>query len=99
MPDPAVFPYTFDMLSEVTEAFLQDRGLEHHGLFVQDYGSQVGFRIVTRNPEALDWLIIENTNAYEIGFTKACDGFPGSTLRIGPLKTKRLSQRFWSMMQ
>src|SRR5512138_1624715 len=36
MPDPAVFAYTFDKLSEITEAFLKDRGFDHYGLFVQD---------------------------------------------------------------
>ena len=78
MPDPAAFAYTFDKLSEVVEEFLKDRGFDHYGLFVQDYGGPVGFRIVTRHPEALDWLIIQNTNAYEIGFTKAWDGFRGA---------------------
>jgi pimeloyl-ACP methyl ester carboxylesterase len=78
MPDPASFAYTFDKLSEVTEAFLRERGFDHYGLFVQDYGGPVGFRIVTRNPKALDWLIIQNTNAYEVGFTKAWDGFRGA---------------------
>jgi pimeloyl-ACP methyl ester carboxylesterase len=78
MPDPASFAYTFDMLAEITEAFLKDRGFDHYGLFVQDYGGPVGFRIVTRNSHALDWLIIQNTNAYEIGFTKAWDGFRGA---------------------
>jgi pimeloyl-ACP methyl ester carboxylesterase len=78
MPDPAVFSYTFDKLSDVTEAFLKDRGFDHYGLFVQDYGGPVGFRIVTRNPQALDWLIVQNSNAYEIGFTKAWDGFRGA---------------------
>ena len=75
MPDPATFAYTFDKLAEVIEVFLKDRGFEHSGLFVQDYGGPVGFRIVTRNPGMLDWLIIQNSNAYEIGFTRAWDGF------------------------
>ena len=34
----------------------------------------MGFRIVTRNPDALEWLIIQNTNAYEEGFTEAWAG-------------------------
>jgi pimeloyl-ACP methyl ester carboxylesterase len=75
MPDPASFAYTFDKLADVTEAFLKDRGFDHYGLFVQDYGGPVGFRIVLRNPQALDWLIVQNTNAYEVGFSKAWDGF------------------------
>ena len=74
MPDPATYSYTFDKLSEVIEAFLKLKGFDHYGLFVQDYGGPVGFRIVGRHPEALDWLIIQNTNAYEVGFTPAWGG-------------------------
>lgn len=74
MPDPANFGYTFDRLAAITEKFLQKKGFDHYGLFVQDYGGPVGFRIVTRHPEALDWLIIQNTNAYEVGFTEAWGG-------------------------
>ena len=74
-PDPAKFSYTFDTISEVVEDFLKVKGFEHYGLYVQDYGGPVGFRILGRHPEALDWLIIQNSNAYEVGFTAAWDGF------------------------
>src|SRR5882762_2165250 len=72
MPDPATFPYTFERLSQVTEKFLKEKGFERYGLFVQDYGGPVGFRIVTRRPEALEWLIIQNTNAYEVRESPDC---------------------------
>ena len=78
IPDPATFAYTFDKISVIIENFLKLKGFDHYGLFVQDYGGPVGFRIVGRHPEALDWLIIQNTNAYEIGFTSAWDGFRGA---------------------
>jgi pimeloyl-ACP methyl ester carboxylesterase len=78
MPDPAKFTYTFDKIAVIIDAFLKERGFDRFGLFVQDYGGPVGFRIVTRKPEMLDWLIIQNTNAYEIGFTRAWDGFRGA---------------------
>jgi pimeloyl-ACP methyl ester carboxylesterase len=74
MPDPATFAYTFDRLTEITAKFLKQKGFDRYGLFVQDYGGPVGFRIVTRNPDALEWLIIQNTNAYEEGFTEAWAG-------------------------
>ena len=45
---------------------------------MQDYGGPVGFRIVTRNQDALEWLIIQNSNAYEVGFTAAWDGLRGA---------------------
>jgi pimeloyl-ACP methyl ester carboxylesterase len=74
IPDPATFAYSFEKLSEVTERFLKKKGFDRFGMFVQDYGGPVGFRIVTRTPEALEWLIIQNTNAYEVGFTDAWAG-------------------------
>jgi len=75
MPDPTRYPYTFDKISELVEGFLNKKGFTQFGLFVQDYGGPVGFRILAHNPEWLDWLIVQNTNAYEEGFTAAWDGF------------------------
>ena len=77
-PDPATYAYTFDNLSKVMEQFLSMKGFDHFGLFVQDYGGPVGFRIIGRHPETLDWLIIQNSNAYESGFTTAWDGLRGA---------------------
>ena len=73
-PDPATFAYTFDRIAEVIGRFLTLKGFERFGLFVQDYGGPVGFRIVDANPEALEWLIVQNSNAYEVGFTYRVDG-------------------------
>ena len=78
MPSPDKFDYTFDRLSEIIEVFLKKIGFTHFGLYMQDYGGPVGFRIVTRHPDWLEWLIIQNTNAYEIGFTSAWDGLRNS---------------------
>jgi pimeloyl-ACP methyl ester carboxylesterase len=75
LPSPTEFNYTFDRLSEIVEEFLKAIGFTHFGLYMQDYGGPVGFRIISRHPDWLDWLIIQNTNAYEVGFTKAWDGF------------------------
>ena len=77
-PDPATYGYTFDKLAAVIERFLAIKGFVRYGLFVQDYGGPVGFRILERNPDALEWLILQNTNAYEVGFTAAWDGFRGA---------------------
>ncbi len=77
-PDPAAYRYTFDGIAETMEKFLAAKGFDHYGLFVQDYGGPVGFRIVARHPEALDWLVVQNSNAYEEGFTAAWDGFRGA---------------------
>jgi len=60
------------------EEFLGKVGFTRFGLYAQDYGGPVGFRIVTRRPDWLEWLIIQNTNAYEVGFTAAWDGLRGA---------------------
>jgi pimeloyl-ACP methyl ester carboxylesterase len=73
-PDPSVFEYTFDKLAEVTGHFLEKKGFDRFGLYVQDYGGPIGFRIVTKKPDSLEWLIIQNTNAYEVGFSEAWNG-------------------------
>ena len=78
MPDPSKFAYTFDRTSEIVEAFLQKTGCTRFGLYIQDYGGPVGFRIVTRRPQWLEWLIVQNTNAYEVGFTPVWDGLRGA---------------------
>jgi pimeloyl-ACP methyl ester carboxylesterase len=74
-PDPASYRYSFEGISRTMEQFLVAKGFDRYGLFMQDYGGPVGFRIVERNPKALDWLIIQNANAYEVGFTPAWDAF------------------------
>lgn len=78
MPDPSAYDYTFDGISEIVEHFLKLKGFDHYGLYAQDYGGPIGFRIVGRNPNALDWLIVQNSNAYEVGFSPVWDGFRGA---------------------
>ncbi|MGE5362329.1 MAG: alpha/beta fold hydrolase [Bacteroidales bacterium] len=74
MPDPASFAYTFDQLSETIEGLLVKTGFTRAGFYMQDYGGPVGFRILGRRPEWMEWLILQNTNAYEEGFTAVWDG-------------------------
>ena len=74
MPDPKHFPYTFDRLSEIVEGLLKQTGFTRAGYYMQDYGGPVGFRILGRQPDWMEWLILQNTNAYEEGFTAAWDG-------------------------
>lgn len=75
MPDPKTFEYTFDAYADIVGQFLKEKNFTNYGLYAQDYGGPVGFRITGKNPEALEWLIVQNSNAYEIGFTAAWDGF------------------------
>jgi pimeloyl-ACP methyl ester carboxylesterase len=89
MPDPSKFSYTFDRISEITEKFLVAKGFDRFGLFVQDYGGPVGFRIVNRRPELLEWLIIQNTNAYEVGFTDAWGGLRNALWKNRTAETEK----------
>jgi pimeloyl-ACP methyl ester carboxylesterase len=70
LPGPDEFNYSFDLLSEIIE-FLRVIDFTHFGVYMQDYGGPIGFRIINRHPEWLEWLVIQNANAYESGFTNA----------------------------
>jgi pimeloyl-ACP methyl ester carboxylesterase len=61
-------------LSEVVEGLLVKTGSARAEYFMQDYGGPVGFRLLGRHPEWMEWLILQNTNAYEESFTAAWDG-------------------------
>jgi pimeloyl-ACP methyl ester carboxylesterase len=74
MPDPGSFAYTFDHLSEVMESWLERIGFDRGGFYLHDYGGPIGLRILTRRPEWLEWLVLQNSNAYEVGLTKAWSG-------------------------
>jgi len=94
IPDPAKYNYTFDGISKVVEEFLKVKGFERYGLYVQDYGGPVGFRIVSRNPKALEWLIVQNSNAYEVGFTDAWDGIRGALWKNRNRETEKPLEAF-----
>ena len=48
------------------------------GFYLQDYGGPIGNRILGRHPEWLQWLIIQNGNTYEEGFTGVWDALRGA---------------------
>jgi pimeloyl-ACP methyl ester carboxylesterase len=93
-PDPAKYAYTFDNFAAVTEKFLAAKGFDQYGLYVQDYGGPVGFRIVGRHPEALEWLIVQNSNAYEVGFTAVWDGLRGALWKNRSPQTEKPLEGF-----
>lgn len=63
-PDSSEFNYTFDHLAEVMETFLQRIGCTRFALFMQDYGSPIGFRIAVKHPAWIAALLVQNANAY-----------------------------------
>jgi len=71
---PDDFTFTFDRISEIIEGWLVEIGFTRFGLYHQDYGGPIGNRIVGRHPEWLEWQTVQNSNAYEEGFTATWDG-------------------------
>jgi pimeloyl-ACP methyl ester carboxylesterase len=74
MPAVDEFEYTFERLSEVTLAFVDELGLDRFALYLQDYGAPIGLRIASRDPDRVTALISQNGNAYTEGFTAFWDG-------------------------
>jgi pimeloyl-ACP methyl ester carboxylesterase len=70
-PSPAAFSYTFDHLAHVIERFVATLGVRKYALYMQDFGGPVGFRVASRRPENVLFLVVQNANAYE-------DGLPDS---------------------
>ncbi len=66
-PSPTEFTYTFDRLAEVVHAFTLSLGLKRFGLYMQDFGGPVGFRLASRLPDQVSFLVVQNANAYEEG--------------------------------
>lgn len=72
-PSPGAFSYTFDHLAGVVEKLLLSLGVTRFTMFIQDYGSPVGFRIALRHPDWIQGIVSQNGNAYEEGFTGVWD--------------------------
>lgn len=89
MPSRNDYAYTFDRTSEVVERLLEKIGFNKFGLYLQDYGGPVGFRILLRHPEWLEWLIIQNTNVYEVGFSEVWSSLRGSYWKERDLEAEK----------
>lgn len=74
MPPVGEFEYTFDNLAaHVEELLLGKLGLKSFSIYVQDYGAPIGYRIASRNPAAIDRIIVQNGNAYAEGIGPGFD--------------------------
>lgn len=78
-PPVSAFAYTFDHLADIMEAFIDTLGLTHFAWYMQDYGGPIGFRIISRRPELVKALVIQNANVYE-------DGLGPGVQEIGALR-------------
>ncbi|MBU7596549.1 alpha/beta hydrolase [Streptomyces sp. P38-E01] len=68
-PGTDEFDYTFDALADVTRKLLATLGIRRYGIFVQDYGAPIGWRLALADPAAVIGIVTQNGNAYDAGFT------------------------------
>jgi pimeloyl-ACP methyl ester carboxylesterase len=68
-PSPEQYAYTFDHLADTVDHFLDQKGITKYSIYIQDYGSPVGFRLATRHPERVQAIITQNGNAYDEGLS------------------------------
>ncbi|WP_232667006.1 alpha/beta fold hydrolase [Pseudonocardia sp. TRM90224] len=66
-PSHTEFDYTFDRLADVVDGLVDHLDLPSYALYMQDFGGPVGFRVATRRPERVSFLVVQNANAYEEG--------------------------------
>jgi pimeloyl-ACP methyl ester carboxylesterase len=69
-PERTQFHYTFENLAKVIDRFTQKLGLDHHAIYVFDYGAPVGLRLALAHPERITAIISQNGNAYEEGLSE-----------------------------
>jgi len=67
IPALSAFDYTFDNLAQVMEQFIDQLGLSKFSWYLQDYGGPIGFRNISKRPELVEALIIQNANVYNEG--------------------------------
>jgi pimeloyl-ACP methyl ester carboxylesterase len=66
-PDPKEFAYTFDHIAEIMNHFTEALKLSRFTLYMQDYGSPVGFRMALAHPERVEALIVQDAVAHNEG--------------------------------
>ncbi|HQU82069.1 MAG TPA: alpha/beta hydrolase [Pyrinomonadaceae bacterium] len=71
MPKVDEFEYSFENLTNVIDKFTQQLNLTKYSIYVQDYGSPIGFRLAVKHPERIQAIIVQNGNAYESGLSES----------------------------
>jgi pimeloyl-ACP methyl ester carboxylesterase len=68
-PGAEEFEYTFDHLAKIVGLFLEQKRIAKYSIYIQDYGSPVGFRLATADPERVQAIVSQNGNAYDEGLS------------------------------
>lgn len=69
-PSVEEFDYTFDALTTLTAGLLRTLGIDRYGMYVQDYGAPIGWRLALNDPTAITAIITQNGNGYDAGFVE-----------------------------
>ncbi|HEV7778921.1 MAG TPA: alpha/beta hydrolase [Luteibacter sp.] len=72
-PDHRQWRYTFDHVADTVRHFLTLRGIGRYGLYMQDYGVPIGFRLMNADPAAIDFIVVQNGVIHLDGFPSAQD--------------------------
>ncbi len=67
--------YSFEMLAEINNKFLDAMGVDNYTMYMQDFGAPVGYRMMMKDPSRIDALIVQNANTYLDGLTPARQEF------------------------
>lgn len=68
-PPTEQFAYTFDHIADVMDHFLDSVGVTKYSIYIQDYGSPIGFRLFLKHPDRIQAIITQNGNAYTEGLS------------------------------
>lgn len=63
-PDATAFEYNFDALATYVDGLLKSKKIDKFVLYMQDFGAPVGYRLMMKNPKAIQAIIVQNANAY-----------------------------------
>ncbi|ADB32524.1 alpha/beta hydrolase fold protein [Kribbella flavida DSM 17836] len=72
-PPLGEYDYTFERLSHVIEALVDDLGVQRYVLYVTDFATPVGYLMAMRHPERVLGLVVQNGNTHEAGLNDAWD--------------------------
>jgi pimeloyl-ACP methyl ester carboxylesterase len=66
-PNPKEFAYTFEHYADIVTHFTEALSIPRYTLYMQDYGIDVGFRMLLAHPERIESLIVQDAVAHNEG--------------------------------
>lgn len=89
---PEGFEYDFDGYARFLDAFLKANGVERFGLYLHDFGSQIGLRLAIADPSRIRGLIIQNGDIYEDALGPQYDGLRAHFANPTPESRRKIEE-------